>query len=480
MPNYFAMPDVGARYAARRPYVHPDILAHVQARLGLTELLARGLDVGCGTGQSTLALTTVARQVVGLDPSPEMIRHTPQGPGLTYVQGLAEQLSFATASFDVVTVALAFHWLDRARFLPDARRVLRPGGHLVIYNNRFDAHKAENEAFAAWHGRVYRTRYPSPPRNRQPLTDDEASAAGFDVLFRDELSHWITFDIEGLAEYLMTHSNIIQAVAEGRDTYDNIRDWLVTQLTPLFPAPTATFLFTSYVWCLQRREAATTMTQAEAFLDAIKTGDRAKVEQMLIAEPDLARATTASGLSVVLLAAYYQEPAIAARLAAERSDLTIFEAAAVGHERRVEAFLDSDSAQLDAVAGDGFTPLGLASFFGQPEVVELLLAHGANVNLASQNAMRVAPLHSAVAQRRIDIARQLIAHGADVNARQADDFTPLHGAAQNGQAEMVALLLQHGADMNARPRDGQTALTLARATQAADAIALLEAAGAIE
>ena len=43
MPNYFAMPDVGARYAARRPYVHPDILAHVQARLGLTELLARGL-----------------------------------------------------------------------------------------------------------------------------------------------------------------------------------------------------------------------------------------------------------------------------------------------------------------------------------------------------------------------------------------------------------------------------------------------------
>ena len=222
------------------------------------------------------------------------------------------------------------------------------------------------------------------------------------------------------------------------------------------------------------------MTHAEEFFEAIKTGDRARVEQMLGVEPDLARATTSVGLSVVLLAAYYQEPAIAALLAGERDDLTIFEAAAVGRERRVATLLDAEPTLLDAVADDGFTPLGLASFFGQPEVVDLLLARGANVNLASQNAMRVAPLHSAVAQRRLDIARRLIAHGADVNAVQADDFTPLHGAAQNGQAEMVALLLQHGADANARQGDGQTALTLARVARADDVIALLEAAGAVE
>lgn len=222
------------------------------------------------------------------------------------------------------------------------------------------------------------------------------------------------------------------------------------------------------------------MTQAEEFFEAIKTGDRAKVEQILATEPDLARATTANGLSALLLAAYYQEPAIAALLAGERNDLTIFEAATVGRARGVATLLDADSALLDAVAADGFTPLGLASFFGQPEVVDLLLARGANVNLASQNAMRVAPLHSAVAQRRIDIARQLLAHGANVNAVQADDFTPLHGAAQNGQAEMVALLLQCGADVNARQANGHTALTLARAVGADDVIALLVAAGAVE
>lgn len=252
MPNYFALPHVGARYAAHRPYVHPQILAQVQARLGLTGPLARGLDVACGAGHSTHALTALARHVVGLDPSREMLRQAPRGPGLAYAQGYAEVLPFAAAGFDIATVALAFHWLDRQRFLPEAHRVLRRGGWLVVYNNRFSGEMAENPAFHAWNRDVYRTRYPSPPRNRAPLSDADAANAGFSVLFRDDLSHPVTFDVLGLAEYLMTHSNIISAVAEGRDPYADIRAWLVQQLTPLFPAPTATFLFTSYVWCLQR------------------------------------------------------------------------------------------------------------------------------------------------------------------------------------------------------------------------------------
>lgn len=254
MPNYFALPHVGARYAAHRPYVHPRILAHAQARLGLTGPLTRGLDVACGAGQSAGALTALARHVVGLDPSQEMLRQAPCGPGVAYAQGHAEDLPFAAASFDVATVALAFHWLDRQRFLPEAHRVLRPGGWLVIYNNWFAGQMAENATFADWYKDVYRIRYPSPQRNRQPLSDAEAAAAGFDVLFRDNLSHWLAFDVEGLTEYLMTHSNVISVVAKGRETYADIRAWLVRQLTPLLPAPTATFLFTSYVWCLQRRD----------------------------------------------------------------------------------------------------------------------------------------------------------------------------------------------------------------------------------
>jgi len=58
------------------------------------------------------------------------------------------------------------------------------------------------------------------------------------------------------------------------------------------------------------------------------------------------------------------------------------------------------------------------------------------VNSPSRNAQRVMPLHSAAAGRHLTIMQALLAHGADPNARQADDFTPLHAAAQNGQIEM--------------------------------------------
>jgi ankyrin repeat protein len=59
--------------------------------------------------------------------------------------------------------------------------------------------------------------------------------------------------------------------------------------------------------------------------------------------------------------------------------------------------------------------------------------------------MRVQPLHSAVAARNAEIVRLLIAAGADVNARQQDDFTPLMAARQNGDAEIEQMLLDAGA-----------------------------------
>lgn len=56
----------------------------------------------------------------------------------------------------------------------------------------------------------------------------------------------------------------------------------------------------------------------------------------------------------------------------------------------------------------------------------------------------------------------MVEHSADVNARQAQDFTPLHAAADNGQLDMVALLLAHGADPGARMAPGKTPADFAR------------------
>ncbi len=210
-----------------------------------------------------------------------------------------------------------------------------------------------------------------------------------------------------------------------------------------------------------------------AFFRAIRAGDRAQVERALAAQPALIAARDPQGVSAPLVALYHGEPVIAALLAEAGAPLDVFDAAALGRVERLSALLAADPTLAHAVAADGFSPLGLAAFFGQAEAAHRLLEAGADPNRASQNAMRVAPLHSAVAAQQLAISEDLLQHGADVNAAQADDFTPLHEAAQNGQLTMIELLLAHGADPTARKSDGQTPLDVAEAhgqTAAAEAL----------
>lgn len=217
------------------------------------------------------------------------------------------------------------------------------------------------------------------------------------------------------------------------------------------------------------------MASSEKFFQAIADGDAAMVASLLATHPELLRERSAQGASPVLTAAYNGQPEIAALLAQQSAETDVFEAAATGDAARLEALLGEDGALANAVAPDGFGPLGLASFFGHSDAATALLARGAAVNAASQNGQRVMPLHSAVAGGHYAIAKALVEHGADVNVAQADDFTPLHGAAQNGQAEMVRLLLDHGANPGARTSEGHTPRDKALEAGHTEVAALLEA-----
>ncbi|MGZ3663986.1 MAG: ankyrin repeat domain-containing protein [Ktedonobacterales bacterium] len=214
-----------------------------------------------------------------------------------------------------------------------------------------------------------------------------------------------------------------------------------------------------------------------ALLEAIRQGDEDTVLRLLNTRPDLANVQSEEGASATLYALYHQRAALAERIADTKSrgtPLSIFEAAALGRVPVVREVLDADPTLANIVAPDGFTPLGLAAFFGRLDVVILLLDRGADPTMASRNAMHVAPLHSAVAAQHLGIAAALLAHGADANAVQADEYTPLHEAAHNGHVEMIELLLRHGANPQARLRDGQTPLDSARAAGRSEAITLLE------
>jgi ankyrin repeat protein len=218
----------------------------------------------------------------------------------------------------------------------------------------------------------------------------------------------------------------------------------------------------------------------EEFLSAVTTGDAERVKELLKSDPTLAQAKDQNGLTAVLKATYYRKKDIVTLLLETGMELNIFEAAATGQTARVRTLVNQDPTLANAFSSDGFTPLGLAAFFGNREVVESLLTAGAQVNVTSRESMKVTPLHSAAAAREAGIARLLIEHGANVNARQTDSgFTPLHESAANGDMELAKLLLDRGADVNARMNDGKTPLAFALERNQLEMAAFLRKCGAI-
>lgn len=107
--------------------------------LGLDPSPDRLLDIGCGTGyllRRAAARLPAASELVGIDPAAGMIaaaRTAAADQRLVFQPGIAEELPFADASFDLAVAATSFdHWTDQRGGLSEAARVLRPGGHLVL------------------------------------------------------------------------------------------------------------------------------------------------------------------------------------------------------------------------------------------------------------------------------------------------------------------------------------------------------------
>jgi SAM-dependent methyltransferase len=93
------------------------------------------LDVGCGTGRLLLRLGEVypAARLTGVDPAPGMARIAGQRHRIMAMVGSAERLPLQAGSFDLVVTTMSFHhWVDQRLGLAEVRRVLVPGGHLLL------------------------------------------------------------------------------------------------------------------------------------------------------------------------------------------------------------------------------------------------------------------------------------------------------------------------------------------------------------
>ena len=206
-------------------------------------------------------------------------------------------------------------------------------------------------------------------------------------------------------------------------------------------------------------------------LKAISEG--AKDEALRLLASDSSLCSEATEPSALLQALYQRMPSIAAEIAIRRTDLSVFEGAAIGATDRLEELLNSDPLLAKTFTHDGFTALHLACFFGHAASVRTLLSSGADADAISRNAMNVRPLHSAASSDSTDIVALLLQSGADPDARQAMGFTPLHTAALHGNVALFRLLVEAGADRYAKADDGRDAKALAAAEGHEDILAEL-------
>ena len=203
---------------------------------------------------------------------------------------------------------------------------------------------------------------------------------------------------------------------------------------------------------------ASTSDDLFALIDA---GDVEGARALLAEQPWLAAERDDEGVSPLLRARYRMDRGLVEAVKQHVEHLNVFEAAAFGDLDRLSQLLGEDADLVDAMSGDGFTPLHLAAFFGQTDAVRLLLARGAACDPVGTGWMTGTPLHSAAAASHASIVHVLLEAGADPNARQRHGYTPLHSAAANADLESVEALIAAGADLAATNDDGDTALTLA-------------------
>ena len=186
------------------------------------------------------------------------------------------------------------------------------------------------------------------------------------------------------------------------------------------------------------------------FFQAVMVGDAPKVKELLDADPSLVGAKTNGGDTALLLAS------------------------CLGYADVVENLL-AKGAEADSRNSALATPLMWACYNGKTEVVKKLLAHGADADAVDKRTAG-AVVYAADAGHR-GIVEVLAAHGADLHHR-GQDGTALVAASQNGHLDVVKFLLSKKADVNATDKNGATALILASGNGHAEIVSLLLGKGA--
>jgi len=133
--NFEQWSGLSEKYHNSRP-IPPDIIPKI-IMSWLRKEPDTVVDIGCGTGLSTIIWNGIATSIIGIEPNDDMRAAAEKSFDLSNIvfrKGVSNDTSLPSDYVDIITVSQAFHWMDIDSTLIEFCRILKPGGVLAIYD----------------------------------------------------------------------------------------------------------------------------------------------------------------------------------------------------------------------------------------------------------------------------------------------------------------------------------------------------------
>lgn len=234
-------------YVKYRPSYPAGVVSWLQGRYGEnTDVVIA--DIGAGTGISSKLFLDAGCRVIAVEPNREMREKAQEllagYPGFSATDGAAEDTGLEAASIDWIVCGQAFHWFDVPAAKTEFRRILKPGGLvLLLWNERLveTPFEQEYEQLIGTYGRQYRS-----------LNHRNVGMAQMEAFYDPEPVHLQTFtneqvfDYEGLKGRLLSSSYMPLA---GDDGYEAMLDGLHSLFERYQQAGQITIHYTTKLYC---------------------------------------------------------------------------------------------------------------------------------------------------------------------------------------------------------------------------------------